>query len=216
MSTSNIPIKAERVENQMEVLECKPDHDIVGEIKTIAHKAQIVRLIQDGTNVVADIAPMPCMFVRRFYCDPNYAEVTLPNKRKTSPIEQPTAPGKTACSSAKRVGDDDSDTQASAAGDTDVDDEPDAMARRRGIPVYQSYGGCRPTVKPWREDSTADVNTIFRRVMGHKHLKTGVLEDGAICLICTHDGHSPAGCFMTGNVTSLRLHITRLGKLREA
>ncbi|KAJ7161761.1 hypothetical protein C8R46DRAFT_1223053 [Mycena filopes] len=143
------------------------------------------------------------------FSDPNYAEVTLPNKRKTSPIEQPTAPGKTACSSAKRVGDDDSDTQASAAGDTDVDDEPDAMARRRGIPVYQSYGGCRPTVKPWHEDSTADVNTIFRRVMGHKHLKTGVLEDGAICLICTHDGHSPAGCFMTGNVTSLRLHITR-------
>ncbi|KAJ7182094.1 hypothetical protein C8R46DRAFT_1027899 [Mycena filopes] len=84
-----------------------------------------------------------------------------------------------------QIGDDDSDTQASAAGDTDVDDEPDAMARRRGIPVYQSYGGYRPTVKPWREDSTADVNTIFRRVMGHKHLKTGVLEDGAICLICT-------------------------------
>ncbi|KAJ7111604.1 hypothetical protein C8R46DRAFT_1240340 [Mycena filopes] len=97
--------------------------------------------------------------------------------------------------------------QASAAGDTDVDDEPDAMARRRGIPVYQSYGGYRPTVKPWREDSTADVNTIFRRVMGHKHLKTGChsIAQG----LKLHDGHSPAGCFMTGNVTSLRLHITR-------
>ncbi|KAJ7181870.1 hypothetical protein C8R46DRAFT_1027666 [Mycena filopes] len=41
------------------VLECNPEHDIVGEIKTIAHKAQIVRLIQGinekvpGTNISA-------------------------------------------------------------------------------------------------------------------------------------------------------------------
>ncbi|KAJ7156717.1 hypothetical protein C8R46DRAFT_1226213 [Mycena filopes] len=41
------------------VLECNPEHDIVGEIKTIAHKVQIVRLIQGinekvpGTNISA-------------------------------------------------------------------------------------------------------------------------------------------------------------------
>ncbi|KAJ7164305.1 hypothetical protein C8R46DRAFT_1036210 [Mycena filopes] len=49
MSHSNTSVKAEPVDDEMALLPCNPDHDIVGEIKTIAYKAQIVRLIQ-GIN----------------------------------------------------------------------------------------------------------------------------------------------------------------------
>ncbi|KAJ7077733.1 hypothetical protein C8R44DRAFT_755067 [Mycena epipterygia] len=41
------------------------------------------------------------------------------------------------------------------------------------------------TVKIARADPMADINTIFKRVKGQKNPKTGVLEDGAICLVCT-------------------------------
>ncbi|KAJ7156629.1 hypothetical protein C8R46DRAFT_1040498 [Mycena filopes] len=46
MSHCNTSVKTEPVDNEMEVLACNPDHDIVGELKTIALKAQIVRIIR--------------------------------------------------------------------------------------------------------------------------------------------------------------------------
>ncbi|KAJ7161590.1 hypothetical protein C8R46DRAFT_1037789 [Mycena filopes] len=70
--------------------------------------------------------------------------------------------------------DDASNTQASAAGGEEyqsVKATADADHAQVGLVAPLHF-------KPWREDSTADVNTMFRRVKGHKHLKTGVLEDG--------------------------------------
>ncbi|KAJ7271359.1 hypothetical protein B0H12DRAFT_1229014 [Mycena haematopus] len=58
-----------------------------------------------------------------------------------------------------------------------------------------------------RHDSTADIKTVYTRVKGQKNVTTGLLEDGAICPVCTRKGVSGSASFLTGSVSSLRSHI---------
>ncbi|KAJ7230614.1 hypothetical protein GGX14DRAFT_554098 [Mycena pura] len=60
-----------------------------------------------------------------------------------------------------------------------------------------------------REDHTADLNTVYKRVKVHAHPVTGVPEDGAICLVCIKKHLPYSDHFLKGGVSSLRKHIAR-------
>ncbi|KAF7326553.1 hypothetical protein MVEN_02608500 [Mycena venus] len=98
--------------------------------------------------------------------------------------------------------------------EVDTEPEEEALAMQvdkeyESIKAMADVDHARATAKPTRQDPTADVNTIFRRVKGHKNPATGVLEDGAICAVCTAKGIKASVCFMKGSVSSLRAHISR-------
>ncbi|KAJ6616066.1 hypothetical protein B0H10DRAFT_1414532 [Mycena sp. CBHHK59/15] len=93
-------------------------------------------------------------------------------------------------------------------GDTEANDTEgqDAMV----VEQYESFKAmgsadhAQAVAKVSRSNSTADIKTVFRRVKCHKNPATGVLEDGAICLVRT--GVSASACFLTGSVRSLHNH----------
>ncbi|KAJ6555452.1 hypothetical protein DFH09DRAFT_1318236 [Mycena vulgaris] len=78
------------------------------------------------------------------------------------------------------------------------------------------------TAKVTRADSTANIGTVFTRVKERKNPKTGNLDDGSLYKICVYVVSiillidlsvllvtRERKTFMTGSVTSLRLHIAR-------
>ncbi|KAJ7114220.1 hypothetical protein C8R44DRAFT_740369 [Mycena epipterygia] len=63
------------------------------------------------------------------------------------------------------------------------------------------------TAKPSRTDKSNDIRTVFTRVKGHLNPKTQKHQDGHICKICVAYGEETT--FLTGSVTTLRVHIAR-------
>ncbi|KAJ7940040.1 hypothetical protein B0H13DRAFT_1850240 [Mycena leptocephala] len=135
--------------------------------------------------------------------DSNNAEASTGSlKRKSAPTNPESVRRKAARPSELAnadSGDDVSDNDSAAsstAGDTEADD--DAMAV--DSEEYKS-------IKAMADADYA--YTIFHRVKNHKNPDTGVIQDGAICLVCTHDGVRASTCFLTGSVTTLHQHIAR-------
>ncbi|KAJ7668067.1 hypothetical protein B0H17DRAFT_1210132 [Mycena rosella] len=141
--------------------------------------------------------------------DPNNAEAsTAFGKRKLGPENPPVAPCKTPRISepaATDSGDDESDAESttpSMVGDTDIEEvgEQDGMdidtEEYRSIKAMADTDHAHINTKISREDSTADIKTIFHRVKAQRNAETGVLQDGAICMVCTQSQWDPGFCLL--------------------
>ncbi|KAJ7075640.1 hypothetical protein B0H15DRAFT_791554 [Mycena belliarum] len=152
--------------------------------------------------------------------DPNNAETTVgAGKRKAESVVSHPAPKKrlvVAADSSDVESDAESSDEHMEAVETEAEDVAgEAEHEVIDVEQYESFKAMgdadheHAITKTPRIDATADIRTVFQRVKDNKNARTGKLEDGAICLVCTRKGMQAAACFLTGSVSTLRSHIAR-------
>ncbi|KAG0707222.1 hypothetical protein DFH29DRAFT_1076482 [Suillus ampliporus] len=94
-----------------------------------------------------------------------------------------------------------------SADDDDDDDDDDAPTTYQQTKAMGDAD--REGAKRRKSDLTADVCTVFTRDTKAINPSTGKQETGHWCEVCRAKGLARKHCFMTGSVTSLRVHIRR-------
>ncbi|KAJ7196637.1 hypothetical protein GGX14DRAFT_672205 [Mycena pura] len=115
------------------------------------------------------------------------APAAAAHKAKVMHIESPVASDDE--TEAVSADDDGAEDAATEPADSDVEENVDyeslkSMADTDHVFLQRTAKLSRSLSEP-----TADLNTVFNHIKGHKNPRTGVLENGAICNVCVHTDH---------------------------